>query len=461
MRKSKLVLSLTPLLLVNLNANDKAAYEEKKVETKEKVVVVKSSRALYNVALQNFRNKNYVKSYEQFNSLFNANMGDILINYYLGRSAYELGKYELALSAYDRILIQQPNNTRVRLEMAQTYMQMKLYTQAISEFNKVLEDKKIPTNVRKTVASKIEYMQNLQKKHFVTATAMAGIMYDSNINATPSTGAFDIYNPTVNSVVTVQNNNKEESSTIYQVVGKLDHTYKYSENFILNSSATALLMKYVNHKEKDVHALSLSVAPTFLEKEYKVALPILFDKINLGHESYQNNFYFNPNYTKILDSSTLYTGGLKLGRINFVDEDDKDANVLELQNSVKYLSDNYGLFGVSLNLGKEMEVKNSRTDVDHKYFDINLSNSYELNNDYTIQTSLNYKQFHYSDTDVNFRTKRKDKKSDITLAVHKPINKEMLVNVASTYSNRDSNHASAEYDKYMLKANFLWNFKVH
>jgi len=83
------------------------------------------------------------------------------------------------------------------------------------------------------------------------------------------------------------------------------------------------------------------------------------------------------------------------------------------------------------------------------------------NNDYTIQTSLNYKQFHYSDTDVNFRTKRKDKKSDITLAVHKPINKEMLVNVASTYSNRDSNHASAEYDKYMLKANFLWNFKVH
>ena len=459
MKKILITCGLSCFAISSLYANDSAAYKEEKTVKKE--VVVTSSKSLYNVALKNFRAKKYEKAYEQFNSLFLTNMGDVLTNFYLGRSAYELGKYEFALSAYDRILIVQPENTRVRLEMAQTYFKMKLYTQAISEFNLVLEDKKIPSNVRKNVEAKIKYMQNLQKKHYVNATAIAGILYDSNINSTPTTGVFDIYNPTVDSIVTVTNNDKEESSTIYQAVGQINHIYKYSDNFILNSSATALLMKYINHKEKDIQALSLSVTPTILQKKYKVSLPILFDKINLGHESYQNNIYFNPNYSRILSDTMLYTTGVKVGRVTFVKDKDRDVNLYEWQNSLRVVSQKYGLFTFGLDLGKEVEVRSVRTDVDHKYFNTYFNNSYELSQNYTLQTAINYKEYNYSDVDVNFQSKKKDKKTDISMSILRPLGKEFVLNIGGTYTDKNSNHASSEYDKYVIKANLIWNTKVH
>ena len=81
----------------------------------EKISINNVYKAQYSKALKAFKNKNYDKSFKEFNLLFQNNLDNILINYYLGRSAYELGKYEFAISAYDRILIQEPNNSKVRL----------------------------------------------------------------------------------------------------------------------------------------------------------------------------------------------------------------------------------------------------------------------------------------------------------------------------------------------------------
>lgn len=450
MRKFTVLFCLIGLISLSLNAN----------EINKNKVYVSGSKNLYNKALNNFRAKNYEKSYLQFNTLFYNNMQDILINFYLGRSAYELGKYEFALSAYDRILIAEPTNSRARLEMAQTYFKMKLYTQSLSEFNEVLKNKKIPVKVKKIVNAKIEYIKSIQKKSFLKATVITGILYDSNLNSTPATGSFNIYNPTVDSTVLVTNNDKEESTSIYQVVGQLNHTYKYSDNFILNSSVTALLMKYSDHKEKDIHALSLSTSPTYLYKDYKIALPLLFDKVNLGHESYQNNIYLNPNYTRALTDKMLYSTGLKAGRVTFVREKERDVNLLEWQNSLKYLTNKFGLFTIGLNLGKEYKLRNQRTDVEHKYFNTYINNSYEIIEDYLLQTAISYKQLDYDDTDVNFQTKRKDKKSDFSMSILKPINNQSLINIGANYTKKDSNHISSEYDKYTIKANLIWNLNL-
>lgn len=450
MRKIIVLVSLFLLIGLSLSANNDNTNK----------VYVSSSKSLYNEALKNFRAKKYEKSYKQFNALFFNNMEDILINFYLGRSAYELGKYEFALSAYDRILIAEPNNVRTRLEMAQTYFKMKLYVQSLSEFNEVLKNKKIPLKVKKIVNAKIEYIKSIQKKSFFNATAIAGILYDSNINSTPATGSFNIYNPTVDDTVLVTNSDKEESTSIYQVVGQINHIYKYSDDFILNSSVTALLMKYNDHKEKDIHALSLNLTPTFLYKKYKIPFSLLIDKVNLGHESYQNNIYFNPSYSRILNEKALYTSGLKVGRITFVKEKERDSNLIEWQNSLKYLTKDFGLFTLGLNLGKENELRKQRTDVSHSYINTYINNSYDIFEDYLLQSSINFKQLNYSETDVNFQTKRKDEKIDLNMSILKPINKNIVFNFGGNYTKKDSNHASSEYDKYIIKANLIWNINL-
>lgn len=451
MKKLIPFLAFSILNISFLNAED--------LKNNKTVEVYSSSN--YNVALENFRNKKYKESYSLFNELFLNDMGNILINFYLGRSAYELTEYEMAISAYDRILILNPENTRVRLELAQTYMKMELFTQSIKEFEEVLKDEKTPSLVKKQIESKIRVMKDKQKKHFMDINLMAGIIYDSNINATSTVKAFDIYNPIVGSNITINNSAEEKSSTIFQTVSQFNHKYKYSDNYIITNSVTALLMKYKNHKEKDVHAISLSSTPTYIEGDYKISSTFNFDKVNLGHKSYQNNIYLNPSYTRVVNNSLLYELGFKLGKINFVKENERDAYVYEIQNSLKHLTKDYGLFNIGVNIGREKEEESSSTNVDHKYYESYISNSYDFPNNYTLTTSLNYKISNYNDNDVFFQSKRKDKKSDISFTLQKTINNDLLFNLGSSYTNRDSNHVTSDYDKYTIKMNLLWNYNLN
>lgn len=412
----------------------------------------------YQKALNVYKRKNYQLSYELFNELFFKDMGNILVNYYLGRSAYEIKEYEFAISAYDRILIAEPFNIRVRLELAQTYLQMQLYTQALKEFNTVLGSEKLPLKVQEKVIANVERIKQKQTKHFFNVTALLGIIYDSNINNSPEAGTFDIYNPTLDSDVSLTNSGEEHNTMIYQTVGIFSHKYVVEDNFNIENTLTLMNLKYDDYKEKDVHYISAAIQPTFYEKTSKTAVSFSFDKVLLGHKSYQYSYYVNPTYTTILDKEFLYTIGLKLGRVNYNSEPTKNADVIEWQNSLKYAANEKSVFNFSTNLGKEYERYDVRTDVSNKYITLGVTNNYSFHELYTLQSGLNYNITYYRDEDVNFLSRKKDKKSDFLLNLQRKIDGSSIVSAGGTYTKKDSNHESSPYSKYTIKLNYIKNF---
>lgn len=403
----------------------------------------------YDEALNSFKNKEYKKSYEEFNLLFNKNSDNTLINFYLGRSAFELGLYEVALSAFERVLIKEPNNIRVRLELAHTYMKLGNYDESIKEFELALEAN-MPNQVRNRVLQNIEFMKQKQQKHFFNVASMFGIMYDSNINVVPDSD-FNLNG------LPISVGNKE-GSTIFQLLGLFNYKYKLNDNWILDNNLTALQMKYINHKDKDIGVVSTNITPTYYATNYKVGFGLLYDKVFLGHKTYQNNYYFNPSYSRVLDENSLFETAIKYGRINFKQDKDRSSNLFKLMNSVKYSTEKYGLFGFSFDFGKEFKIKKTRTDVEYKFFELGVSNSYDLFDNYTLMSSIKYKKSMYDDTDLSFLTKRDDDKFDISLAVQKVLNKNTYVNFAGTFTDNNSNHASSDYDKYTIKTNLFYSF---
>ncbi len=435
--------------------NNKLTKNKEKIEGKSQNVI---HTLAYKEALNLYKQKMYLESYERFNQLFFDNMGNTLVNYYLGRSAYETGQYEFAISAYDRILIAEPLNTRVRLELAQTYLQMELYSQALKEFNLTLEDVKIPSKVKEKVLANINLIKTKQTKHFFNITTLLGVIYDSNINNSPEAGDFDIYNPTLNSNVTLSNSGEKESTIVYQLASIFNHKYKVDDSFVFDNSLTAMALKYDDFKEKDIHYLSLSTKPTFVRKDYKIDVAFTFDKVYLGHKGYQKNFYISPSYTKILSSKFLLTTGLKFGQVNYDIEDTKSANIVGWQNSLKYATKGYGLFTFGANIGKEIEQKETRTDVSHYYYEMTIGNTYNFDKDYSLLTSAGYKVSKYKDEDVNFLSKKENKKQDYGLTFQKKIDQSSVVNLGGTYTKQDSNHESSPYSKHTFKINYLKNF---
>ncbi len=427
-----------------------------KVENTNKTIVPQSKD--YQQALSIYKQKRYEEAYTLFNKLFFNDMGNILINYYLGRSAYETKKYEFAISAYDRILIAEPNNIRVRLELAQTYLQMGLLSQALTEFNSVLASEELPLKVQEKVIANVEAIKQKQTKHFFNITALLGMIYDSNVSNSPNAGSFSIYNPTLDTDIELSNSGEKNSTMIYQLASIFSYKYKVDDNFALENNLTLLNLKYDDYKEKDIHYISTVFQPTYYTKDYKIALNFNFEKVFLGHHPYQHNFYITPSITKVLDKTLLYTTGLKLGQINYKNEPTRNSHLVEWQNSLKYVISPQSTFTFSGNLGKELEREESRTDVSTEYYSLGVANNYMFTKFYSLQSSVLYKETLDVEKDVNFLSRKRDKKKDFALNLQRKFGEKSIISAGGTYSKQDSNHESSPYSKYTIKLNYIQNF---
>lgn len=408
-------------------------------------------------ALEYFKKRDFKKSYTLFDELFFNNMDNILINYYLGRSAYEIKDYEMALSAYDRILIQDSQNQRVRLELAQTYLAMKLLVQAKKEYETVLLND-IPLTVRDRIKMNLEYISNLEKKHFFNAAMFLNIIYDSNIDATPDAGEFTIYNSVFDNNITLENDGNKNSTMIYQAVALFNHKYKFNNSLFLDNTFSAVAMKYNNYKEKDLNIFSFATRPTYFYKKHKMTLGFGFDRILKGHENYLSDYFIDTSYTNALSPKLISTVSFKYLDTSYSSEDDKDKRTYEFYNSYKYLTPSFGTFSLKLSLGKEKEKENLRTDISNDYYGVSLFNKYELLNDYSLLSNFSYKKTSYKDKDVNFLTKREDSKKSYGLTLEKEVTDKITFSLGGTYIKNNSNHEVSSYDKYLLNASLFINF---
>lgn len=412
----------------------------------------------YKTALNYFKKKDYNKSYKLFLELFDKDMGNIFINYYLGRSAFEVNDLDTALSSYDRILIYNEDNTRVRLELAQTYAKMKLFSKARSEYEEILK-KKIPLTVRKRVENSIAYINSLEKKHFFNTLFMTGIMYDSNIDGSPDAGNFNVYNPIFDNTVTLQNNGDKNSSVIYQNLALLNHVYKINPSFIINTTATAMFMKYDKNSSKDIKSFSLATSPKYILNEVTYSMPISFNKVYKDDKQYQENISISPGYEFRITPNLLYDSLVKLNRISFDTEKDKDYKNIELSNKFKYATKDHGKFGFNINLGKDFKKKSSlRTDVENKYFNLLLSHEVSLSKNYKFLSSIDTRKIYYSKEDTNFQSKRKDFRTNYSLGIRGKVTNNMMLNVMGSFIDNKSNHEISDYDKQLIRMNMMFNF---
>ena len=73
--------------------------------------------------IEYFKNNNYKLAIDEFTKISDYKQS-ASVDFYLARSYYELGMYEKALIVYERILINEPENKRVQLEIAQCYLML-------------------------------------------------------------------------------------------------------------------------------------------------------------------------------------------------------------------------------------------------------------------------------------------------------------------------------------------------
>ena len=218
------------------------------------------------------------KALAQFRIAFREDPGNTDVNFGLGMAAAALGDYETSCMAFDRVLIMNPEMTRVKLELGRSYFQLRLYPVAEQYFVDALEDG-VPPNVRANVEGFLRDIRRTRKAHFITGTLTLSASKDSNARVSPAgdveLGDFPISVPVV----------KDE---LFSTSLVLNHTYRPRAGQRWNWSTTLVNYNAVYDKETDldVDYLNLLVGPGLLVGSGIVDLhgvAVYMDKDYLGY----------------------------------------------------------------------------------------------------------------------------------------------------------------------------------
>lgn len=424
---------------------------EKSTSSEAQMIKLQDTDNLYKNGISTYKQNNYQDAYKYFAQFAKKNPMDKQGNFFYGRSAFESSYYHEALAIYEKILLEDPNNLRVKLEIGQCYFRLKDYENAKKSFNEVLKQK-LPATVKQNVITMLKTIDAQKKNHVTQAMLMIGYQYDSNVNNSPDVGDYTIYLPSTNSNINMSNDGEKVSDSSLQIVASLNHKYKLEEDSLIDTKATVFTQQYFHQHEKDLDLLSLESSLVKFGKQDKISIGLGYSYLLLESDSYMDIPYLKLGYDYKISPSLTYQGYLKILDKNYKQTNkDRDTDTYELYNSLTFSTKEYGINRFSLTLGKDDKVRGIRTDVNKRYYAFNIANNYSLSKTLLLKSALDYKITSYKDKDVNFLNKRKDKQTIASLGLMKTIDKSMTIGTNLQLIDNNSNQEPFDYDKYVLK----------
>lgn len=420
----------------------------------------KDLQPLYKDGLKAFNNKEFDKSFKIFNELFSADSANPQFNYYLGRSAYEIGLYEKAISAYDRVLIIDESHFRSKLERGRAYVATMMYDEAKLDLEEVLAQNP-PSEVRENIKILLELMEKKVKKNFINWFLSLGVGYDTNVNANPSEELLIDY------LADTQNLPRENITAEGEISDKfiqesfnIHHTYDYGDKggFFIDNSLMIYNQNYLDSSDYNVLFTSLSSGLGYMGSDYKLLLPIGFDKIIYGGDSLLSALSFTPNIIKPISENLFFSGYLKFQRKYYSKEADKlrDTNLREVGVGV-IKNFNSHIFNLKYSFTNEDKTKSSDVEfIDKDMHSIkfsyskNISDLCNLNLEYLLRKSK-------YETSVNGKKRDDDYKSYL-IKLSRDIDKFKYLTFSYNYIDAKSNYIPMVYDKSIYLLNFNINF---
>lgn len=400
--------------------------------------------------IETFKSGSYEKAYKVLKGEVESSSSDRDLNFYLGRAAFETGKYKEAVAAYERVLIVDEGNQRARLEMARAYLSLDMYEAGEAEFNRVLASNP-PESVKRNIEaflSKIDSMKETQK--YFTYLAI-GFGYDSNINSSPAREDYP-----ANEFLT--------SSTTPIDTYFLNETIFFNHDLFLNRERTLSWMNTMtvfnqnntHNKENekfDVLFGKYATGIRYKGEGYIVKVPLSYSDLTYGGGHLMNSYGITPDIS-FSDVAGLFIkvgAGVKYKRYDAKTSEKRDADYTDYSVAVNKRGKEQS-YGVKMLSGANTQKEdNTQQYIDN---DISaLSGFYQTGfGQYTVGANIGYTITKYDDES------RKDTLTSVGLNLSKKLSKEMALSLNMQSSKSTSNKTAGKYTKNLIGFNYSYSF---
>ena len=436
-----------------------------------------SNKEQYEYAKELFRERNYKQALNTLLELSKKNTDSPDLNFYIGRSYYEIGDYEAASSYFERITIKDDNNLRAKLELAQTYMKLELYNDAVENFNTVLQSD-IPNNVKKNIQNRLSYIENKQKKHLFGGSFNFNITHDNN--------SYDVSD--VKTFNTLAYDGLKVSDEKYSEISQtallnLNHIYKISDNYNIKNRINIMKKLYnkddkrlddptatgiAREEKKDLDLLSYALSLSKYSKDDAITGELDISKTDVGDKDYLKTSGFTLTYQRILFRKIRSMLSVKMYNKSYQQLEDKNLDSRNFQFMFGQMlpTDNWGKFNLIYIFADENKRSPLANGYDSRTADeymntLYLTNFYELTNSLSLQSGILYSITKTKDSDSTFDTfgiRRKDTMKSIFSQLQYSYNKDITLTAALKYYDNESNIDIYSYDKMLIDFGFIYSF---
>jgi len=422
--KSFLIYLLLILMFSTLNANSNY--------TKE-----------YNKAISSYNKKDFQTAYDLLSKLYISNLSNAKLNFYLGRSAYETGHYEVALAAFERVENLDPGNLRNRLEMARTYFMLKMYEDAENTFKEVLENRNIPDNVRRNIELYLAKVKKVQQKSFTYANITLNWLYDSNVNYSANEN-FDY------GAVSILSDPKSDSAI--QLYGDIVNIYDIGEKngFAIKNRFVAYLKDYRRESDYNIDYVAYNPSLMYKYTRHTLDIGVGIDNLRIAHYTYLQSIYFLPRYEYAHTTTLRSIVYFKYQRKTFLQNKNLNADHYELAYSLQKILSPRSYIQIGIDGITEKKRQGQRFDVDYDEYKLNLAYAKQFTSLIGGEFYAEYRNRNYADYHPVFLNTREDNIGSAGATMNIRILETLDLEFRGTYTKANSNQAAYKYKKYTL-----------
>lgn len=395
-----------------------------------------------------------------------ASAGDAEFDFWYGLAAKAAGQKHEAVFAFERVVAQQPDNPRAKLELADSYFQFGNTQQARRLFEEVLASTPpdaVQARIR-TYLGAIEARDSQQQTQVRGSLTLAG-GYDSNINGSTATVEHDVGPLTV----TLDPVSLETDAGFVDARGTLEVVRPVSQRTIqfLNLSAqrrdndevfsggnfdysqVGLNAGWMLRRGTATWRIPVGLQALWVEGES--VLPVNDDRyvMTLGLE-----------YNRALSSHTSLTWFGQGGHMHYPSQDDRNTNQLVIGGSYNWASASTPLrVSTSLHLGTDVAEDSDFKYNGRDYATLRATLRYSLSASHLLYGGVGVQFSQYQDDQPVLGFEREDVLADASCGWQWQLERNWQVNADLSYANNDSaDNALYDYDRAQVRLGSTWRF---
>ncbi|MFW6307286.1 MAG: tetratricopeptide repeat protein [Campylobacterales bacterium] len=412
-------------------------------------------------AIDNYRNKQFSKSYNLFNEAISRYGQNPQLFFYYGRSALETKRYEQAIEAFEKVLILNPSHTRTKLELARAYYEIGQYDEAKRLLESAQSDPALPAKVKKSVKNLLTNISMKKKESIINGFAMIGVNYDSNVYA-GNEDDFGVFIPAVGNIQ-LEGSKAQEDYYNSNIIG-LNHIKDIGEvgSWVWKSNGILLNNNYRRYTDKNLFGIVLTTGPSYFGKDYELYFPFSVSKIWQGGSSYVNDISQGVRWTRRVDETFTFSAGYKFSKAFYTQEQNNNNDNAQhafTMSATKFFTPKWNVaLGAKLASSKATRNDTGQTGNDEKEGSINTTYQATDNLSFTVGALFRNKSYNVADTLYGYGTQRDDNYQSYSLSTLYSLSDSSSIKASVADMQNHSNQGAFDYDKTTVGINYILTF---